>query len=83
MTSTPTVSPLNFEALSTPVVNLPRRWIDSVLPAELPTMAREIIRRIRRIFVKGSPQRESVDVNLLLRETTDLLRSKVTRYDCG
>ena len=47
MTSTPTVSSLNFEALSTPVVNLPRRWIDSVLPAELPAMAREIIRRIR------------------------------------
>jgi C4-dicarboxylate-specific signal transduction histidine kinase len=42
--------------------------------------AAEIISRIRRIFVKGSPQREPVDVNLLLRETTDLLRSEVTRY---
>jgi hypothetical protein len=47
MTSSSTVSSLNFEAASTPVVNLPRRWIDSVLPAELPAMAREIIRRIR------------------------------------
>jgi hypothetical protein len=30
-----------------PVVNLPRRWIESVLPAELPQMAREIIRQVR------------------------------------
>jgi signal transduction histidine kinase len=42
--------------------------------------AAEIIGRIRRIFVKGSAQRELVDVNLLLRETTDLLRSEATRY---
>jgi C4-dicarboxylate-specific signal transduction histidine kinase len=42
--------------------------------------AAEIIGRIRRIFVKGSPQREWVDVNQLLRETTGLLSSEVTRY---
>jgi hypothetical protein len=30
-----------------PTVNLPRRWIESVLPGELPQMAREIIRQVR------------------------------------
>lgn len=34
-------------AFTSPVVELPRRWLDTVLPAELPVMAREIIRRIR------------------------------------
>lgn len=33
--------------MAQPAVNLPRRWIDSVLPAELPQMAREIIRQVR------------------------------------
>jgi signal transduction histidine kinase len=42
--------------------------------------AAEIISRIRRIFVKGSPQREPVDVNQLLRETAELLRSEVSHY---
>jgi signal transduction histidine kinase len=42
--------------------------------------AAEIITRIRQMFVKGNPQREPVDVNQLLRETTDLLRAEVTRY---
>jgi signal transduction histidine kinase len=39
--------------------------------------AAEIISRIRRIFVKGSRQREPIDVNQLLRETAELLRSEV------
>jgi signal transduction histidine kinase len=42
--------------------------------------AAEIISRIRRIFVKGSPQREPVDVNQLLHETAELLRSEVIHY---
>jgi hypothetical protein len=59
MTSTPTAmpsapaggSPERAEptpaVLTSVVVDLPRRWAESVLPAELPVMAREIIRRIR------------------------------------
>ena len=30
-----------------PAVKLPRRWVESVLPGELPQMAREIIRQVR------------------------------------
>jgi signal transduction histidine kinase len=42
--------------------------------------AAEIISRIRRIFVKGSPQREPVDISQLLRETAELLRPEVSHY---
>src|SRR5467141_4490848 len=42
--------------------------------------AAEIIRRIRLLFKKGTPQRELVDVNEVIREMIVLLRSEVARY---
>jgi PAS domain S-box-containing protein len=44
------------------------------------TRAAEIISRIRLLFQKGTPQRELVDVNEVIREITVLLRSEATRY---
>ena len=44
------------------------------------TRAAEIISRIRMLFKKGTPQREWVDVNEVIRETIALLRSEATRY---
>jgi len=42
--------------------------------------AAEIISRIRLLFKKGTPQREPVDLNELIREMLVLLRSEATRY---
>ena len=42
--------------------------------------AAEIISRIRLLFKKGTPQRELVDVNEVIREVIVLLRSEATRY---
>jgi PAS domain S-box-containing protein len=42
--------------------------------------AAEIISRIRLLFQKGTPQRESVDVNEVIREMIVLLRGETTRY---
>jgi NO-binding membrane sensor protein with MHYT domain/two-component sensor histidine kinase len=42
--------------------------------------AAEIISRIRQLFQKSPPQRESVDVNEIIREMIALLRSEVTRH---
>ncbi len=44
------------------------------------TRAAEIINRIRLLFKKGTPQRELVDVNEVIREMIVLLRSEATRY---
>jgi C4-dicarboxylate-specific signal transduction histidine kinase len=44
------------------------------------TRASEIISRIRLPFQKGTPQRERVDVNELVREMIVLLRGEATRY---
>jgi len=44
------------------------------------TRATEIIDRIRLLFKKGSPQREMVDVNEVIREMIVLLRNQATRY---
>jgi C4-dicarboxylate-specific signal transduction histidine kinase len=44
------------------------------------TRAGEIINRIRLLFKKGSPQRELVDVNEVIRGMIVLLRSELTRY---
>ena len=41
--------------------------------------AAEIIERIRLLFKKGTPQRELVDVNEVIREMIVLLRGEVTR----
>jgi PAS domain S-box-containing protein len=44
------------------------------------TRAAEIIKRIRLLFKKGTPERESVEVNEVIREMTVLLRSEAARY---
>jgi len=44
------------------------------------TRAAEIISRIRLLFKKGTPERELVDVNEVIREMLVLLRSETTRY---
>jgi len=44
------------------------------------TRAADIISRIRLLFKKGTPQRELVDVNDVIREMLVLLRSEITRY---
>jgi NO-binding membrane sensor protein with MHYT domain len=44
------------------------------------TRAAEIISRIRLLFQKGTPQRELLDANEVIREMIDLLRSEVARY---
>jgi NO-binding membrane sensor protein with MHYT domain/two-component sensor histidine kinase len=43
------------------------------------TVAKEIIGRIRLLFKKGTPQRELVDVNEVIREMIVLLHGEVTR----
>src|SRR5205807_10421211 len=44
------------------------------------TRAAEIIGRIRLLFKKGSPQRESIDINEVIQEMIVLLRGEATRY---
>ena len=44
------------------------------------TRAAEIIKRIRLLFKKGTPERELVDVNEVIREMIVLLRGEATRY---
>jgi C4-dicarboxylate-specific signal transduction histidine kinase len=44
------------------------------------TRAAEIIDRIRLLFKKGSPQREVVDVNEVIREMIVLMRNQAMRY---
>jgi C4-dicarboxylate-specific signal transduction histidine kinase len=44
------------------------------------TRAAEIISRIRLLFKKGTPQRELVDVNEVVREMIVLLHSETMRY---
>jgi len=44
------------------------------------TRAAEIIKRVRLLFKKGSPQRELVDLNEVVRDMIVLLRSEATRY---
>ena len=45
------------------------------------TRAAEIIKRIRLLFKKGSPERELVDLNEVIQEMIVLLRSEATRYN--
>jgi signal transduction histidine kinase len=42
--------------------------------------ASDIINRISSLFKKGPPQRESVDINQLIREMIELLRGEATRF---
>jgi signal transduction histidine kinase len=43
--------------------------------------AAEIVSRIRLLFKKGTPQREVVDINEVIREMIVLLRGEATRYN--
>jgi PAS domain S-box-containing protein len=43
--------------------------------------AGEIVSRVRQLFKKGSPQRELVDVNDIIREMIVLLRGEISRYN--
>src|SRR6202521_4809046 len=43
--------------------------------------AAEIVSRIRQLFKKGTPERELVDVNEVVREMIVLLRGEATRYN--
>jgi C4-dicarboxylate-specific signal transduction histidine kinase len=45
------------------------------------TRAAEIINRIRLLFKKGTPERELVDINEVIREMIVLLRSEAARHD--
>ena len=45
------------------------------------TRAAEIISRIRLLFKKGTPERELIDVNEIIREMIVLLWSEATRYN--
>jgi C4-dicarboxylate-specific signal transduction histidine kinase len=45
------------------------------------TRAAEIIKRTRLLFKKGSPQRELMDVNEVIREMIVLLRGEATRHN--
>jgi C4-dicarboxylate-specific signal transduction histidine kinase len=44
------------------------------------TRAADTIKRIRLLFKKGTPQRESLDVNEVIREMIVLLRNEADRY---
>ena len=44
------------------------------------TRAAEIIKRVRLLFKKGSPERELVDINEVVRDMIVLLRSEAIRY---
>jgi NO-binding membrane sensor protein with MHYT domain len=44
------------------------------------TVAKEIIERIRLLFKKGTPQRELVDINEVIREMIILLHGEVTKF---
>jgi PAS domain S-box-containing protein len=48
--------------------------------AKSSTRAAEIISRVRLLFQKGTPKREPVDINEVIREIIILLRSEATRY---
>jgi C4-dicarboxylate-specific signal transduction histidine kinase len=68
------------------------RWLDRdppnldearaavIMIAKDGTVAKEIIERIRLLFKKGTPQRELVDVNEVIREMIILLHGEVTRF---
>jgi C4-dicarboxylate-specific signal transduction histidine kinase len=45
------------------------------------TRAADIITRVRLLFKRGTPERELVDVNEVIREMIVLLRSEATRYN--
>ncbi len=69
---------LNWLASDTPNLDAARASAMSIV--EDGTRAAEIISRTRLLFKKGTPQRQVVDVNDVIREMIVLLRSEATRY---
>jgi C4-dicarboxylate-specific signal transduction histidine kinase len=69
---------LNWLAGDTP--NLEEARASAMSIVEDGTRAADIISRTRLLFKKGTPQRELVDVNDVIREMIVLLRSEVSRY---
>jgi C4-dicarboxylate-specific signal transduction histidine kinase len=69
---------LNWLAGDTPNLEAARASAMSIV--EDGTRAAEIISRTRLLFKRGTPQRERVDVNDVIREMVLLLSSEITRY---
>ena len=69
---------LNWLAGDTPNLEAARASATSIV--EDGTRAAEIISRTRLLFERGTPQRELVDVNEVIREMVLLLSSEITRY---
>ena len=69
---------LNWLAGDTPNLEAARASAESIV--EDGTRAAEIISRTRLLFERGTPQRELVDVNEVIREMVLLLSSEITRY---
>ena len=69
---------LNWLAGDTPNLEAARASAMSIV--EDGTRAAEIISRTRLLFERGTPQRELVDVNEVIREMVLLLSSEITRY---
>jgi len=69
---------LNWLAGDTPNLEAARASAMSIV--EDGTRAAEIISRTRLLFTKGSPRRELVDVNDVIREMIVLLSREITRY---
>jgi len=69
---------LNWLAGDTPNLEAARASAMSIV--EDGTRAAEIISRTRLLFKRGTPQREGVDVNDVIREMVILLSSEITRY---
>src|SRR5258705_3027805 len=62
----------------TPDLDAARRSVEWIIDDG--TRAAEIISRIRLLFKKGTPQRELVDVNEVIRGLIVLLRGQITRH---
>src|SRR6266568_5483255 len=56
------------------------RWLTRDQPDLGEARAAEIIHRVASLYKKGSPQRESVDVNEVARETLALLNAEAERH---
>jgi len=69
---------LNWLAGDTPDLEAARASAMSIV--EDVTRASEIISRTRRLFTRGTPQRELVDVNDVIREMVLLLSSEIARH---
>jgi len=69
---------LRWLAADTPNLEEARECAKGIV--EDATRAADIIRQIRLLFEKGTPQRELLDINGVIRELIVLLRSELTRH---